>query len=363
MIPVTKSYLPDREKYFRYIDSIYARHWLTNHGPLVQELTRRLEVYLEIENLLLVANGTLALQIAYRALGLCDGKSRAAAITTPFSFVATTSSLKWEGIEPIFSDIDPYSWCLDPKQVEADLSEDIRALVPVHVFGNSCAVEALELIAATHGLSLIFDGAHAFGVRYRGESLLQHGDATTLSFHATKLFHTIEGGGIIFRRKEHLERARRMINFGMSVTGEIGDLGINAKMSEFQAAMGLCILDDIDEIMEKRAELWCHYHSKLNEIVKFQLTSENCTRNYSYFPVVFESETMLMKVKSSLEERDIHARRYFYPSLDDLLYTTPCVRKENSKSISERILCLPLYPEMSLEDSQKVIDVIYRAVK
>ncbi|EPC04176.1 hypothetical protein L861_02365 [Litchfieldella anticariensis FP35 = DSM 16096] len=359
MIPVTKSYLPDREKLSRYIDGIYSRQWLTNHGPLVRELTQRLEEYLGVENLLLVANGTLALQVAYRALGLGGGKSRVAAITTPFSFVATTSSLKWEGIEPIFSDIDPHSWCLDPKQVERNLSEGVRALVPVHVFGNACDIEALELIAANHGLSLIFDGAHAFGVKYRGGSLLRHGDATTLSFHATKLFHTIEGGGIIFRRKEQLERARRIINFGMSTIGEIDDLGINAKMSEFQAAMGLCILDDIDEIMEKRAEIWHNYHSKLNGLVKFQLINENCTKNYSYFPVVFESEAVLLRVKSFLEEQDIYARRYFYPSLDELAYTTPCVINENSKFISKRVLCLPLYPGMSIEDVQKVTDIIY----
>ncbi|MDI5934144.1 DegT/DnrJ/EryC1/StrS family aminotransferase [Halomonas kalidii] len=368
MIPVTKPYLPKREKLSHYIDGIYQRSWLTNQGPLVEELTRRLEDYLGLDNLLLVANGTLALQIAYQAVEIAGGQERVAAITTPFSFIATTSSLRWENIEPTYVDIEPRGWCLDPLRVEEALGQrtfnrHILALVPVHVFGNACDVDALAAIAERYGLKLIYDGAHAFGVKYRGTSLLRYGDASTLSFHATKLFHTIEGGAITFRRKEHLERARRMINFGSSPAGGVEALGINAKMNEFQAAMGLCILDDIDEIMERRAEIWNRYRSGLQGVVEFQEINKECEINCSYFPVVFESERMLISVKSELEEAGMCPRRYFYPSLDILSGVPPHDAKANSRAVSERVLCLPIYPDMTTEDVRAVIDNICRVMK
>ncbi|HBN28622.1 MAG TPA: aminotransferase DegT, partial [Clostridiaceae bacterium] len=239
MINVTKTYLPDRTKLDKYIDKIYSTAWVTNNGQLVKELTTRLEEYLGVQNLLLVTNGTLALQIAYKALGV-NGQ----AITTPFSFVATTSSLVWEGIEPIFVDIDPETFCIDPSKIEEAITSETTAIVPVHVFGNACDVEKIENIAQKYGLKTIYDGAHSFGVKYNGESLLSYGDATILSFHATKLFHTIEGGAIIFKNKEDYERAKLMINFGIDGTDSVIELGINAKMNEFQAAMGLCVLDE-----------------------------------------------------------------------------------------------------------------------
>ena len=247
MIPVTKPYLPSREKLDRYIDGIYERAWLTNNGELVQELTRRLEEYLGVENLLLVANGTLALQIAYRALGVTGRNEPTEAITTPFTFVATASSLKWEGVEPVFADIDPNTWCLDPTNIEPAITPRTQAIVPVHVFGNACDVDAIDAIAKKHSLKVIYDASHAFGVKYQGESLLKHGDAATLSFHATKLFHTGEGGAIVFKRKEDLERAKKMINFGITGPETVEALGINAKMNELQAAMGLCVLDEMEE--------------------------------------------------------------------------------------------------------------------
>lgn len=202
MIPVTKPYLPSREKLDRYIDGIYERAWLTNNGELVQQLTKRLEEYLGVENLLLVANGTLALQIAYRALGITGHHAPTEAITTPFTFVATASSLKWEGVDPVFADIDPDTWCLDPSSIEPAITSKTRVIIPVHVFGNACDIEAIDAIASQHSLKVIYDASHAFSVNYKGESLLKHGDASTLSFHATKLFHTGEGGAIIFKKKK-----------------------------------------------------------------------------------------------------------------------------------------------------------------
>src|SRR5690606_15062004 len=243
MIPVTKPYLPRRAKLNQYLDGIYERNWLTNNGPLVQELTSRLEEYLGVENLLLVSNGTLALQIAYRALGVSDATPGAQpeAITTPFTFIATASSLKWDGVEPVFVDIDPDTWCLNPDNIEAAITKNTRAIVPVHVFGNACDVEAIDAIAKKHKLKVVYDACHAFGVRYKGESLLRWGDAATLSFHATKLCHTAEGGAIICKREEDLELAKKLIDFGIRGAETIVALGVKAKMNEIQAAMGLCV--------------------------------------------------------------------------------------------------------------------------
>lgn len=348
MIPVTKPYLPSREKLDEYLDGIYECNWLTNNGPLVQELTKRLEEYLGVENLLLVSNGTLALQIAYRALGVsdCDATTKPEAITTPFTFIATASSLKWEGVQPVFADIDQDTWCMNPTNIEAVISSNTRAIVPVHVFGNACDVEAIDAIAQRHNLKVIYDAAHAFGVKYKGESLLKHGDAATLSFHATKLFHTGEGGAIVFKRKEDLERAKDMINFGITAPDTIGELGINAKMNELQAAMGLCVLDEMLAIKQKRAKIWREYTKNLSCLVKFQLWNACSKNNNAYVPVLFRSETQLLKAEAALKEIRILPRRYFYPSLD----TLECQQADQvcpvSRDVASRILCLPIYPNM-----------------
>lgn len=342
MIPVTKPYLPSREKLDRYIDGIYERQWLTNHGPLVQELTSRLEEYLGVKNLLLVCNGTLALQIAYRALGISGQAQPAEAITTPFTFVATASSLKWEGVEPIFVDIDPGTWCLDPALIEAAITSRTRTIVPVHVFGNACEVEAIDETARQHGLKVVYDASHAFGVTYKGESLLKHGDAATLSFHATKLFHTLEGGAIVFKRKADLERARRMINFGITGPGCIEEIGINAKMNEFQAAMGLCVLDEIEQNMTARKAVWNQYMTDLGDRVVYQHRAASASNNYAYLPVLLDSEEQVKQTLVQLNEQDIQPRRYFSPSLDqtDLYGSCEC---RISQDTAKRILCLPMY--------------------
>ncbi|MDR5899469.1 DegT/DnrJ/EryC1/StrS family aminotransferase [Halomonas vilamensis] len=343
MIPVTKPYLPSREKLDRYIDGIYERAWLTNNGELVQELTKRLEAYLGVENLLLVANGTLALQIAYRALGISGRTEPTEAITTPFTFVATASSLKWEGVEPIFTDIDPDTWCLDPALIENAITPHTRAIVPVHVFGNACEVEAIDLVAQKHNLKVIYDASHAFGVNYKGESLLKRGDAATLSFHATKLFHTGEGGAIIFKRKEDLERAKKMINFGITGPETIEELGINAKMNELQAAMGLCVLDEIEDNLQARADVWHRYEQSLPKNLQLQAKPQYLDYNYAYFPVVFESEEQTVLIAEQLKEQSVLTRRYFYPSLESVAFLGAQAEQPVSKNIASRILCLPIY--------------------
>lgn len=360
MIPVTRPYLPSRDKLDKYIDGIYERQWLTNNGQLVQELTQRLEEYLGVDNMLLVANGTLALQIAYRALGVSDANPGATpeAITTPFTFIATASSLKWEGVQPVFADIDPDTWCMNPENIEAAITPNTRAIVPVHVFGNACEVEAIDAIAKNHNLKVIYDAAHAFGVKYKGDSILKYGDAATLSFHATKLFHTGEGGAIIFRRKEDLERAKRMINFGITGPERIEDLGINAKMNELQAAMGLCVLDEMEENMKARAAVWHRYEQVLGKCLQLQLKSKNLDYNHAYFPVLFESEEQTVRVAATLKKNGVLTRRYFYPSLESVGLLGAEASQPVSKDIASRIMCLPIFSELHLNDQERVVDVV-----
>tara|TARA_Y100001001_G_scaffold148418_1_gene157348 strand:+ start:5730 stop:6839 length:1110 start_codon:yes stop_codon:yes gene_type:complete len=360
MIPVTKPYLPNRDNLDKYIDGIYERQWLTNNGQLVQELTRRLERYLGVENLLLVANGTLALQIAYRALGVSDARpeQKPEAITSPFTFIATASSLKWDGVEPVFADIDPETWCLDPINIEKAINPNTRAIVPVHVFGNACDVEAIDVIAHQHNLSVIYDASHAFGVKYKGESLLKYGDAATLSFHATKLFHTGEGGAIVFKRKEDLERAKNMINFGITGPETIEELGINAKMNELQAAMGLCVLDEMKENLKDRADVWHMYEKELSKTLQLQAKHEELRYNYAYFPVVFESEERTIHVTAQLKKIGVLARRYFYPSLESIGCLDARTDQPISKDIASRILCLPIYSGLKEADQRFILNVL-----
>jgi dTDP-4-amino-4,6-dideoxygalactose transaminase len=352
MIPVTKPHLPEIGRYIRYIERCYENNQLTNNGPLAQELKARLEEYLGVQNLLLVANGTLALQIAYKALGV-SGK----AITTPFTFVATSSSLKWEGIEPVYADIDAQSLDLCPEKVLEAIDPEVTALVPVHVYGNPCDVEAFDEIAKEHDLKVIYDAAHAFGVRLNGRSILQWGDAATLSFHATKVFHTVEGGAIVFKKREDYERACRLINFGYE-EGEVVDEGINAKMSEFHAAMGLSMLDEIETVLAKREEVHRRYYEALESLYEMPVWKEGATRNYAYFPVLFPSEDALLKTQERLNEAGIFPRRYFYPSLDTRGYDLSDGENPISRDRASRVLCLPMYPALPLGVQDKIVSIM-----
>lgn len=365
MIPVTKPFLPSREKLNTLIDGIYERQWLTNNGVLVQELTQRLEAYLGVENLLLVSNGTLALQIAYRALGIVDENNAATpeAITTPFTFIATASSLKWEGVQPVFADIEANTWCLDPEKIEAAITPNTRAIVPVHVFGNACDVEAIDSIARRHDLKVVYDAAHAFGVRFKDKSLLSYGDASTLSFHATKLFHTIEGGAIVFKRNEDLERAKKLINFGITGPESIEELGINAKMNEFQAAMGLCVLDEIKANLKARATVTRHYDEHLPASLQRQSWNADASKNHAYLPVVFQAEEQALVALNRLAESGITARRYFYPSLDQVdLKMGTGKAMAISRDIASRILCLPVYAQLSRKELIRITGIVKEVV-
>ncbi|MDP3587818.1 MAG: DegT/DnrJ/EryC1/StrS family aminotransferase [Sulfuricurvum sp.] len=353
MINVTKTYLPNKEKYKQYIDEIYANGWVTNNGPLVQRLEKRLAEYLGVKNIVLVSNGTVALEIAYRTLGL-----KGFVITTPFSFVATTSSLVTNGLLPIFADIDPNTLNIDANKIEDAITPNTSAILGVHVFGNACEVEKIEQIATKHDLKVVYDAAHAFDVRYKDQSLLNYGDISTLSFHATKLFHTIEGGALIINDDELVQKARYLINFGIENAESIPELGTNAKMNEFEAAMGLCVLDDMEQIKQSRKVVLEAYQTQLDGLVQFQEQNLNAAQNYSYFPVVLKDEEQLQEVQKALNEQQIFPRRYFYPSLDTLSYIEPKQYCANSRDIASKILCLPIYADLDENDLKLIIKIV-----
>jgi dTDP-4-amino-4,6-dideoxygalactose transaminase len=354
MINVTKTYLPELKKYEAYLEKIFKLGFVTNNGPLVQELQYRLEKYLGVKHILLVANGTIALQIAYKVLDI-----KGEAITTPFSFVATTSSQIWQGIKPVFVDINKDTFNIDYKKIEEKISKTTSAIIPVHVFGNVCDVEKIDEIAKRFNLKVIYDAAHAFGVKYKGNSVLNYGDISTLSFHATKVFHTIEGGALVINNDEVYEKATRIINFGIGHRELITEVGINGKMNEFEAAMGLCVLDDIDKIFVNRKKVYENYMNYLSDNVIRQEQNINSNLNYYCFPVVFKDEEILLKVKEALASENIYARRYFYPSLNNLPYIKDKNnRTSNSELVSSRILCLPLYDSLQLDDQKKIINIV-----
>ena len=353
MINVTKTYVPDIKKYEAYVQKIFNSAWMTNNGQFVQELEKRLSDYLGVKNIVLVSNGTMALQIAYKALEL-----KGDVITTPFSFAATVSSQVWEGLNPVFVDIDEATLNMDWNKIEKNITQDTSGIVPVHVFGNPCNVEEIEKIALKYNLKVIYDGAHAFGVKYKGQSVLSYGDISILSFHATKVFHTIEGGALVVKDDKLYEKIKLIINFGIKGPDIITELGINGKMNEFQAAMGLCVLDDFEEIIDKRRKAYDYYITHIPRDLKLQAYNNSATKNYGYFPVIFKDEAVLMQVKNAFAKEQIYPRRYFYPSLDTLPYLKSTQNLPISKSISQRILCLPLYHSLETYEFDKIIDIL-----
>lgn len=360
MTPVTKAYLPDKEKYKSYVDRIFQSGWLTNNGSLLNELEEQLKEHLGVKHVICVANGTLALQLAYKALEL-SGE----VITTPFSFPATASSLVWEGLKPIFADIDPKSFNLAPNNIEAMVTPNTSAIVPVHVFGNPCQVEDIDTIAAKYGLKVVYDAAHALGANYTSlngqtETVLNYGDVSTLSFHSTKLFHTIEGGAVITSSDRIARKVRLLMNFGISGINTVESLGINAKMNEFEAAMGLCVLDELKAINIERKKIFQLYKEELDGVLQFQQWNPNSNNNHAYAPVLFESEESLLVVESRLNELNIFPRRYFYPSLDTMNYlqSTPLREMKNSRDISSRILCLPMFSGLEKREQALIVDTI-----
>ena len=356
MIPVTKPFLPPKEEYLKYIDGIWNRQWLTNMGPLASQLEMELKESLDVQHLLFVTNGTVAIQMAIKALDITGE-----IITTPFSFVATTSSIVWEGCTPVFVDICPESLCIDADKIEDAITEKTQAILATHVYGNPCDVVKIEQIAKKHNLKVIYDAAHAFGVKVNGKSVFEYGHISTCSLHSTKLYHSVEGGLIITQNPDLLKKLASIRNFGISGFDSFSELGINGKNSEFHAAMGLANLKHTEAIDNQRKKLSECYDKNLKNLKARKVVwHKDATQNYAYYPVVLESEELLLKIKAELDLNEIFTRRYFYPSLASSLPYLPKVEFPITEDISKRVLCLPLYFDLTEEEIDYICRLILR---
>lgn len=355
-IHVTRSFLPPRAEFDRQVDRIWESNQLTNNGPVLQELESALKQHLDVPHLLFTGNGTIALQLALRALGI-SGE----VITTPFSYVASTGSILWEQATPVFADIDPGTCCIDPARIEECITPRTQAILATHVYGVACDVEAIGEIARRHGLKVIYDGAHAFGSKYHGRALLDHGDVSTCSFHATKLFHSGEGGCVIARDPALQRRLVLMRQFGHA-----GDdhymMGINGKNSEFHAAMGLSVLPHMPHILAERRSQWQWYAEAFRGLPGHRLLQlpEGLDYNHSYFPLFLPDEAQLLRTMEALQADDIFPRRYFHPSLDLLPYVTEARPCPVSREMASKVLCLPMATGLDPADQQRVIDIVRR---
>ena len=354
MINVTRPSLASLSEVVPYLEKIWESGIMTHNGPLVQQLEKELAAYLDVPDVVCVANGTCALQLAIRALDL-----QGEIITTPFTFIATASIISWERCRPVFVDIDEETWNMDPIQVEGRITEDTCAILPVHVFGCPCDTEALQQIADRYSLRVIYDGAHAMAVNLRGRSVFYEGDISAVSFHATKLFNTAEGGACVTSDEHIAERLRRMRFFGYDSDKEIVDQGMNAKMTEVHAALGLANLGHLDAFLESRRRRYESYRDRLSPSpwLKFQKYNPDHF-NYSYMPVLFESEDMLHRIQQKLIAVGVLPKRYFYPALNtvslfDTKYSLPI-----AEDVARRVLCLPLYDSLEFETIEKICDII-----
>jgi len=367
-ILVTKPFQAPFEEITAEMQRAWDAQWLTNNGPLLKEFEAGLNAYLGTKDCAVVSNGTVAIQVALQALGI-----KGEVITTPFSYVATTSTIVWEGCTPVFVDIDAKTFNIDPVQIESAITEKTSAILATHVFGVPCDVEAIERIAKTHNLKVIYDAAHCFGTKINGVSILNYGDLSTLSLHATKLMHSVEGGAIFVNdsssKVEGLTEpvsplrytVNRLRNFGHFGPEVFDGVGINAKNSEIHAAIGLVNLRYADEIMTDRERQHERYDQGLETLALTKPEiAENVDWNKSYYPVVFNSEEEALHVLDGLEACRIYARRYFYPALNTLPYIVRPGKTPNATTISSSILCLPLYFGLEDEKITRVIEEVVR---
>lgn len=353
MINVTKTFFPPINEYNQQVQRIWDNQWLTNRGALVVELEGKLKEYLSVSKIILMNNGTIPLQIALKVLG-----NKEEIITTPFSYVATTAAIVWENCTPIFVDIHPEYLTIDETKIEAAITSKTTAILATHVFGNPCHIEAIETIAKKHKLKVIYDAAHCFGVRYQGKSIFEYGDVSTCSFHATKLFHTGEGGALFCNDEVLKVKMFYSHNFGHNGPLAFYGLGINGKISELQAAMGLSVLPYMGKIIESRKKTVDLYNRNLDfSKLRGMKLRENTNWNYSYYAVIFDTEDKLLEVQRILNEEQIFPRRYFYPSLNTIEYVKDA-KMPVSESIASRIMCLPLFHGMDENDINKICSII-----
>ena len=364
-IYVTKPSLPPLEDFIPYLEKIWETGVLTNNGPFHQQLEEALCRYLGVEYISLFSNGTIALVTALKALRI-----QGEVITTPFSFVATAHALRWNNITPVFVDIDPNTMNLDPKKIEAAITPETTAILPVHCYGTPCDVDAIDEIAANYNLKVIYDAAHAFGVNCHCGSVLNHGDLSVLSFHATKVFNTFEGGAIVSpdeRTKRHIDHLK---NFGFVNETTVVATGINGKMNELQAAMGLLQLEGIDAAIERRAHIARRYRERLIEItgITFLADAGQTRANYSYFPILVEPEYPLTRDRlyESLKQAGIYGRRYFYPLITSFpmyrgMRSARSENLSNATDVAEKVICLPIYPDLQEHEQDRILKSIAMA--
>lgn len=357
MIQVTQTFLPPLEEYNAILKRAWDSKWMTNRGVLIQELEHKLRDRLDLDHLLITNNGTIPLQIALKLLA-----HRGEVITTPFSYVATTAAIVWENCTPVFVDIHPAYLSIDETKIEAAITPKTTAILATHVFGNPCAIEHIEALAKKYNLAVIYDAAHCFGVKYQGASVFSFGDVSTCSFHATKLFHTGEGGALICNTAKWREQMFYSHNFGHNGPLDFHGLGINAKISELQGAMGLAVLPYMEHIISERKKVVDFYLENIDfSVVSTMKLRADTQWNYSYFPILFESEDQLLAVEKVLHAHDINPRRYFYPSLNTIPYVNS-VQMPVSESISKRIMCLPLYVGLEQDILKLITNLINTTV-
>lgn len=353
LITVTKTFFPPIEEYNQYVQQIWDNQWLTNRGKLLLQLEEKLKAKLNVEHIITMTNGTLPIQIALRLFA-----NGGEVITTPFSYVATTASIAWENCTPVFVDIHPDYLTIDETKIEAAITKKTTAILATHVYGNPCNIEAIEQIAKKHHLKVIYDAAHCFGVEYNNKSIFNFGDVSTCSFHATKLFHTGEGGAIFCTNQNDYNDLFYHHNFGHDGPLNFYGLGINAKMSELQAAMGLTVLPHMEHIINARKQVVDYYNKHLNFKVLQQLKIRANTKwNYSYYPVIFKTEKQLLQTEKALQANNVIPRRYFYPSLNKLPYVNQQTMPI-AENIAKKVLCLPLYVGLNKNELELVVKII-----
>lgn len=358
-IYVTQSVLPDLKDFVPYLEQIWENKILTNGGPLHQQLEKELCGYLGVDYISLFNNGTIALITALQALGLKEGE----VITTPYTFIATAHAIVWNNLTPVFVDIDPVTSNIDPQAVEKAVTENTVAILPVHCYGIPCEVDALQTIADKHNLKLIYDAAHAFGAKYKGQSLLSYGDLSMVSFHATKVFNTFEGGAIVCHSAEMKQHIDQLKNFGIVNETTVNDVSMNGKLSEVHAALGLLQLKSIDQTLQARQKVDSHYRKLLADIEGITCIQRlNLDKdNYSYFPVIISSSFSLSRDElfEKLKQHNIYARKYFYPLMTEFsVYEQYRSDTPNAKLLSEQVLCLPMYPNLSTDNIEKIVKII-----
>ena len=353
---VTRALLPAKDLFLQYVDQIFASRQLTNNGPLVVKLEQELRAFLAAKYLALCSNGTLSLMLGIRALGLTGKK----VIVTPFTYVATLTALLWEQCQPVFVDIDRETLCLAPELVEQALERDgdIAGILPVHVYGVACDVQALGAIAAKFKIPILYDASHAFGVDFAGQSLLNYGELSVCSFHATKVFHTVEGGVIICHGESALHKVQLLRAFG-HINDNYMDIGINAKLSEFHAAMGLALLRDLEQFRREREEVFSAYQELLagKDYQRPKLNPKQ-TQNYAYYPLILPNEQHLLGAMARMAKHNIHPRRYFYPSCNTMPYLAERTSCPVSEDISRRILCLPIFPGLPKDKIATIVECL-----